>query len=75
MEDYSNWFGLQVVMAELPQYSDPEKDAYAKEKTSGHVGETPVYGGDERIGENEEYGEVKELRYHQAFTSCEITGV
>ena len=49
-------------MSESPQYSDPEKDAYAKEKTSGHAGETPIYTGDEGIGENEEYGEVKELR-------------
>jgi len=48
-----------------PQYSDSGKDAYAKDKTTGHVGETPVHAGDEGIGENEESGEVKELRYYQ----------
>jgi hypothetical protein len=49
-------------MSESPQHSDPEKDAYAQERKIGYVTENPVYGGDEGIGENKEFGEVKELR-------------
>jgi len=54
------------IMAESPQkspqLSDPESDIYGQEKKSGFVTETPTYATDERLGENEEYGEVKELR-------------
>jgi yeast amino acid transporter len=49
-------------MSESPQYSDPERDVYGQEKKSGYVAETPVYSSDEGLGENQEYGEVKELR-------------
>lgn len=57
---------LILIMAESPQksmqYSDPESDVYGQGKKSEYVTETPTYATDERLGENEEYGEVKELR-------------
>jgi hypothetical protein len=52
-------------MSESPQYSDPpypEKDVYGQEEKGDYVAETPIYNADEGIGENQEYGEVKELR-------------
>ncbi len=49
-------------MSESPQHSDPKKDDYAQERKIGYVAENPVYNGDEGIGENKEFGEVKELR-------------
>jgi hypothetical protein len=57
---------LRLIMAESPQkspqFSDPESDGYGTEKNIGYVTETPTYATDEKLGENEEYGEVKELR-------------
>ena len=45
-----------------PHHSDPESEVYGQEKKSGYVAEDAVYAADEGLGENEEYGEVKELR-------------
>ncbi|KAE9378092.1 amino acid permease-like protein [Stipitochalara longipes BDJ] len=49
-------------MSESPRYLDPERVVYAQEKKTSDDVETPVYAGDEGLGENKEYGEVKELR-------------
>ncbi len=45
-----------------PHFSDPGSEGYEQEKKIGYVAERPVYTGDEALGQNEEYGEVKELR-------------
>jgi amino acid transporter len=45
-----------------PQHSGPESEVYGQEKKSDYVAENLVYAADEGLGENEEYGEVKELR-------------
>jgi hypothetical protein len=45
-----------------PQVSDPENEGYGQEKKTGYVAERSIYTGDEALAENQEYGEVKELR-------------
>jgi hypothetical protein len=48
-------------MAESP-VSDPEKNVYGQDEKNAYAVETPTYNADEGIGENKEFGEVKELR-------------
>ena len=48
-------------MSESP-VSDPEKQTYGEDKKANDVGETREYVADEGLGENTEFGEVKELR-------------
>ena len=49
-------------MSESP-VSDPEKQTYGADKKAYDVGETREYVADEGLGENTEFGEVKELRW------------
>ncbi len=42
--------------------SDPEKNVYGRDEKNVYVEETPTFHTDERIGENKEFGELKDLR-------------
>jgi hypothetical protein len=48
-------------MAESP-VPDSEKNVYGEDEKNVHILETPIYIADEGLGENKEFGEVKELR-------------
>lgn len=50
-------------MSESLQYSDLMKDVNGQENTTTFVAEFPNQTANEGLGENKEFGEVKELRY------------